>query len=136
MNGTVFGQPNGSVYTPPANHLTEKANAPAVTNVRNIPQGTVVSCYANKNTAYLAHVKVTSQVPFDVICELATDSAFATVVSSSNIGTTHEFLFGNVLGTNYTVVNGTTYYARARIVTKTGQVTFLTTSTYTVTGVV
>lgn len=138
VNGSVFGQPNGSVYTPPANGLIVIQEDAAVNLVFN-HAGFVSVGPTNQLDKSRVDLGVICQVEWNAIYELATDSAFTTIVSSRRlISTTMSSLpmerFG--LSSGYTVVNGTTYYGRVRIVEANGSAEIMKSNTYTFTGVV
>lgn len=138
-NGTVFGQPNGSVYTPPANTLSVKADYSATNAYVKNGDTNIVSCRSDGTFGTVATFNVSGQVPYIFISELATDSGFTNIISTST-GTSVSpgFAALGAFGVNsqYTIVSGTTYYARLRIVTVNGQYTMATSDTYTLEGLV
>lgn len=139
VNGTVFGQPNGSVYTPSQNLLVVlNDNTGTVTNVRN------ATTWIKTSNGSTDGVAVTFQVLAQVDTwkfktELSADSTFTNIVSTgsftrpSGSSTAPLSMFG--LNTGYTVVNGATYYARLVLTDLKGN-TIAVSNTYTFKGIV
>lgn len=135
VNGTVFGQPNGSIYTPSTNTL-KLAVADAFKYLINYApwDGAIVPANAGGVKAGLyTYVAEAQDIQSWVTIQVATDSDFDTVVSeySANAGMMTG-TFGN-LGKGYSILDETTYYVRAILVNN--GVAVATSDVITVTGV-
>lgn len=119
VNGTVFGRPNGSIYIPSANVISLEIPA-GREYVRNSGQYIVI-CSSTGNISWSdpnqqLHIVAESQdLANYVSIELAEDSDFTTLVGTANLtaGSFNVRAVAILIGTEYEIENGTTYYLRA-----------------------
>lgn len=142
VNGTVFGRPNGSVYVPSANTVKLTLSS-AYRFARNANSTTVCICSSAGaipwvNAENMARVVAESQDIANYIeYELAEDSDFNTIIGTvaQNAGIFNVSEIYLVRYSEYTIVNETTYYLRARLMSASG-VAVATSDTIEIEGVV
>jgi len=78
VNGTVFGQPNGSEYIPPKNVLDILNVNTDVVGIKKLSDNKLVTCTADGTQTKYADLSIYSQVDFKLEYELSEDSDFST----------------------------------------------------------
>ena len=140
VNGTVFGQPNGSEYIPPKNfiEIVEDYTDRAYVKLRN-PSAlspTAVTCTSAGEEGPRYWLKVSGQVPWKLKTEFSDDSEFSTVILERVSKQTQAIFpvveLGNKSG--LTIEAGKTYYLRVSIVSDQSGGTMATLDTITLEG--
>lgn len=142
VNGTVFGQPNGSVAVPPYNALVLKSANPDYAYIKD-NSGGAISCESDgtisSNGEYLSY-EVVCQLPLEEVrfkTEISDSSDFSTIKSSGLrkiSGRMGCFITPAQSGGAF-ITAGTTYYVRCSLVTLDGSLIVMG-ATYEVEGVV
>ena len=140
VNGTVFGQPNGSEYIPPKNFIEIVESFPNRNYVKlrdpSVLSPKVVTCTATGDEGPCLYAKVSGQVPWKLKTELADDAGFSNVILE-NVEKQTQTVFPVVnLGgkMSLTIESGKTYYLRVSVVSDYNGATMATLDTITLTG--
>lgn len=139
VNGSVFGQPNGSVAVPPYNALVLLSANNNNAYIKKNGTGGYTTCDSNGAIGSFLSYQIIAQLPNDqlyFIHEVSATSDFASVLSASKSSVSESAkLIGSSSSGTLSIVAGTTYYLRARLTTRDGS-TIVTGATYDVEGVV
>ena len=127
VNGTVFGRPNGSVYVPDTNSITLTI-LESYRYLRKFGNNFRFTNTDGSQADTSKIVAVSQDIAAYMYLEIATDEAMENVVSSAGQALTRTFTAGqfnvifNYIGTKsaITIEDGTTYYARASLMSSTG----------------
>lgn len=134
VNGTVFGRPNGSVYVPPTNKIT--FSVPTGFEYIRKTGNNIRLCNSSGSYGYASFVAESQDIASYVQIQVSDSSDFSTYVSRTLAA---GFFNTDSVGTlatsaDFTVTNGTTYYARAVLMASTN-VPVATSDVVTLTGV-
>lgn len=139
INGSVFGQPNGSVAVPPYNALVLMSANNDNAFIKKNGTGGYVTCDTNGSVGTFLRYQIVTQLPLDALWfvhEVSATSDFASILSSSKSTVSEASKnVGNSNSGSLSITAGTTYYLRAKLTTRDGSV-IVTGATYEVEGVV
>lgn len=124
INGTVFGQPNGSEALPPINRIylfSKKFNPLYIKNNGNFVDTCNSSGTAGTGAYFATELRFNEK--YDIKIEVSDTDTFANILTSNMQGSINYIsarndigLYGCGYSSDLTVASGTTYYVRMSVV--------------------